>query len=406
MSSPLLRMAVRSFRRNRRRTLITASSVAFSVWLAVVFVGTRQSTYARLLDAGTRAGYGELTIARRAHFEGAGAGSRVALEAAEAQLAGLKGVRAAHPRVVTRAVVATATKSTGAALFGFEPAGERADTNLMLAAHLAGERLSPGDVQGCYAGAALAEHLGLELGGKLVYTTTAVSGEMVSQVAYLRGIFRTGSGELDGHTLLLPLESLRQTLGYGSSEASFVAVYFDEGKEPRLPAATGDVEIQSWRETLPDLASFMRIDEAFYRVLLLFIALIVASGILNTMMLSVLERRRELGVMLALGMTPAGLVLLVTLEAAMVALLGLALGACTVAPFYLYLSRVGIDLSRLFGQKLDAGGVAVDFVIGCKLSVQDVQAIFVVLAALTLLAAAFPAVRAALTDPITTIREP
>jgi ABC-type lipoprotein release transport system permease subunit len=404
MSSLLFRMAARSFRRNRRRTLITASSVAFSVWLAVVFVGTRQSTYARLLDAGTRAGFGEMTIAHRAHFEGAAA--RVGVEAAKAQLAGLEGVRAAHPRVATRAVVATATKSTGAALLGIEPASERADTNLMLAAHLAGERLAPGDLQGCYAGAALAAHLGLELGGKLVYTTTAVNGEMVSQVAYLRGIFRTGSGELDGHTLLLPLASLRHTLGYGAGEASFVAVYFDEDSRPRLPAPAGDVEARSWHSTLPDLANFMRIDEAFYRVLLLFIALIVASGILNTMMLSVLERRRELGVVLALGMTPAGLVLLVTLEAAMVAGLGLALGAVTVAPFYLYLSRVGFDVSWLFGHKLDAGGVAVDFVLGCKLFIQDVQAIGIVLAALTLAAAAFPAARAALTDPITSIREP
>lgn len=406
MSFVLLRIASRSFRRNRRRSLITASSVAFSVWLAVVFLGTRKSTYLRLLDAGTRAGYGHLTIANPAYFETQSGHSRIEVSSILAKISVIPGIRAILPRISSRAVIATANKSTGAALLGIDPTRESPDTNLMLASHVKGQILTADDTSGCYAGSALAEHLGVEIGGKIVYTTTATDGEMVSQVAYLRGTFRTGSGEIDNHTVLLPLKKLRETLAYGDDEVSFLAVYADQEADlpviPRLDRAI----VKSWFETLRDLANFMRIDDVVHRILLFFIGLIVASGILNTMMLSVLERRRELGVMLALGMTPLQLVAIVSLEAGFIAMLGLLMGAITSAPFYFYLNRYGLDLSGFIGQKVDAGGVSIDLVISCLLEWSDLRAIALVLLGLTLLAAALPAVRASTTDPIKTIREP
>ena len=202
--------ASRNLWRHRRRTLITAMSVAFGVWLCVVFVGTRQSTYDRLVAAGTKAGYGHVMIARRGYLETPSAAIRFAFEGPLKDLAAdSEAIRSAVPRILSNAVVMTSGKNTGAALLGIDAAKENGDNNLFLQGLTVGKPWAAEDELGCLVGAAMAEHLKLEPGSKIVYTTTDLNGQMVSHLSYVRGIFRTGSFEFDGHLVLLPLAALQ-----------------------------------------------------------------------------------------------------------------------------------------------------------------------------------------------------
>ncbi len=408
----IARLAGRNLWRNRRRTLVTAASVAFGVWLAVLFVGTRQATYHRLLDASARTGLGTVTLASPAAFSDDDRPSRLGGVARLAELArATPGVEAAVARSLASAVVATATRSAGAQVFGIEPGRESAATSLYLAGLASGEPLASGDGLGCLIGELMAERLGLHVGSKLVYTTSDAGGGLSEQGATVRGLFRTGSAELDGHVLVVALEALRLTLGQGPDEASIVAVYPSPGQDPgdlgdRLARslASDQVQVFPWQETQAELARYVQIDSVVYRLIVGFIAIIIASGILNTMMMNVTERRRELGIMLAVGLSPLALFTMVLLEASLIGLAGLALGIVAVTPFYLFLSLVGIDLTALLGDNLEAGGVAVRLIVSCRLAPGSGAVIALLLMLLTVAAAVFPAAKAALTVPVKTVR--
>jgi len=409
-----IRLGARNLFRNRRRAVITALSVAFGVCVAVVFIGTRQSMYDRLIDSGAKSGYGLLSLSQPGFIAEPSPSSQFSWdESLRQQLAQLPGVTLVAPRIAAMAVIATSKSSTGAALLGIDPEVEPIASNQMLANLVYGTALAPGDQQGCLIGTAMAAHLGVNLGEKVIFTTTDRQGQIVSSIAYVRGTFKTGSLELDGHLVVLPLALMRQTLDYPANGVSFLAIFappesdlaaIGEALKHRLGSLP--LELSSWRKTLPDVAQAIDLDASLYRVLFTFTGIIVSIGILNTMMLNILERRREFGVMLALGLTPVTLVSMVLSEALMIGLLGLVLGALVAAPLYWYLHQFGLDLTIFLKDGVTAQTRGIEDLLGCRLVMGDIKQIAFGLIAMNFLAALYPAVAAARTVPILAIRAP
>ena len=126
---------------------------------------------------------------------------------------------------------------------------------------------------------------------------------------------------------------------------------------------------------------------------------------MNTMLMSVLERTKEFGVLLAIGMSPIKLVYLVLWESIWLGLLGLMLGIMICIPWYHYMDRVGIDFSQLMGENASVAGVAIDPVIHLKLYPETVTTILVGVFLFTLLASLYPAIRAGRTLPLEALKE-
>lgn len=409
----IMHMAARNLWRNRRRTMITASSVAFGVWLAMLFIGTRNSSYQKLIDISARTGFGTVTMAGPGFFDGSGKAPRLANASALAHMVSTEpGVRAAVPRTTANAILTTANRNTGAVMFGVEPRSESSDTSIYLESLQDGRPPDAGDSDGGIIGQVMAERLGVQIGSKIVYTTTDSTGQMTSHVAHVQGIFSTGSTEMDGHVMVLPLSGLSPVLRDDPAAAGLIAVYPEAGADQeelysRLKAkySSAAVEVIPWQVSQTDLSDYVTMDRAMYRILVVFVAVIIAGGILNTMMINIVERRRELGVMLAVGLPPSGLFAMVLLEAGLIGGLGLGLGLIAVAPFYVYLNRVGVDFTAMLGDRIDAGSVVVRLVVNCRLSQVDCLGIALALLAMTLLAAVYPAAKAALTVPVKTMKE-
>ena len=412
MQSLAILLGARNLFRNPRRAIITALSVAFGVCVAVVFIGTRQSMYDRLIESGAMGGYGVFSLSQPGFIAEPTPSSQFAWSEQLQQLtAELPGVSLVAPRISAMAVVATSKSSTGAALLGIDPGLDSKDINLMLANLKSGASLTSGDPQGCLIGRAMAEHLGVAIGQKVTFTTTDRQGQIVSNIAYLRGTFETGSLELDGHLVMLPLTFMRQVLDYPEHGVSFLAFFVPpEADLAKIETiinkrlAGTPLELSSWRKSLPDVAQAIDLDASLYNLLFFFAGIIVSIGILTTMMLNILERRREFGVVLALGMTPSTLVAMVLSEALMIGLLGLCIGALMAAPLYLYLHQVGLDLTIFLSGESSMGPKGVEDFLGCRLTVREVAMIGGLLLLMNLAAALYPAVTAARTVPIDAIR--
>ena len=251
----------------------------------------------------------------------------------------------------------------------------------------------------------------MSLGKKVVYTTTDANGDIVSAIARVSGLFRTGVSEVDGGLALLPLQSVQTVLGYERDEVGFIAVNLHDQRASHVlrdslqaQAPFQDVEVLNWQQTQPDLAGMIAVDKSANRISQLLIALLISAGILNTMLMSVLERIREFGVMMALGMSQRHLFGLVMLESFWLAVIGLIIGVLITIPWYWYMYETGLDLTSAYGDDFSFGGVLLYTVFKIRLFKESIVGILIGLFSLALIAGAYPAWRAGRIPPVESLK--
>jgi ABC-type lipoprotein release transport system permease subunit len=314
-------------------------------------------------------------------------------------------------RVVGQAMLNTARESRGAGFIAIDPLAEDTTTFTVLGAVVAGAPFATSRDRGIILGERLAVNMGVELGDKIVYTMTDRNGDIVSGLARVSGLVRTGAPSVDGGLCLLPIDAVREVLGYGTDEATQVAAFVrDQRHTDRIATSLNrevgpEVTALPWHEIQRELAAFIAIKVGGARFMEALIAVLVAAGIFNTLFVSVMERLREFGIMMAIGWSPGRLSRLIVLESAWLGVLGL-VGAVliTVLPYW-YLATKGIDVSGMMGQDTaEVSGIAMPTTL--KVGIFPTHAAFIAVAAIvaTLLAGLYPAWKAGRVDPVETIK--
>jgi ABC-type lipoprotein release transport system permease subunit len=403
-------MAWRNLWRNRRRTIITVSSLAFGVMTAVVFTGLTDRSLGDAIDLAARMANGHVTVQARDYRDSPSLERSIDGSAAlRARLASDGDVVKVVPRISGQMVAATASDSFGAAFVALDPRLEDADSFAPLGMIVEGKLFS--DAQGIVLGKTLAHNLGASIGRKVVYTLTDKHGEIVSGLARVSGILATGSPNADAALCLLPLDGVRALIGYGPDEATQLAVYL---RDQRVAAATArrlgarvpaGVAALDWAEVNPDLAGFVTVKVIGSEVIEIFVVVLIAAGIFNTLFVSVMERLREFGILLAIGFSPGRLFRLVIWESLWLALVGLAVGIVVTAPLYHYLHVHGIDMSaRVGNNKIEIAGATMAMVVRATVYPDHAVIIAVAIVGVTLLSGLYPAWRAARVQPVDAIK--
>ncbi|MBL4607444.1 MAG: ABC transporter permease [Pseudomonadales bacterium] len=412
----LVGLAWRNIWRRKRRTAITAVSIGFGVFLAVTFSGVGDYSYTNMINASADMGLGHITIEALDYNQSPAPDKNIDQVATIQQsLQRIPGVENSYARILGQGMFASAHKSVGGAFLAIDPNSETSKHNLFLCSLEEGA-LFDANSRGVIVGRGMAKKLKLRLGKKLVYTTTDKNGEIVSEIARVSGIFSTGVKAVDGAFVLLPINSVRRTVGYSKNEASLVAVMIKDQRYTtqvlasvrqqlaQIDPSSKQIEILSWRETQSEVAGLISLDRSSNYISQVLIGLLIAAGILNTLLMSVLERTREFGVMMALGMAPHTLFFLVIIESVCLAFLGLGFGVLLTTPWYFYLNRVGIDMSGAMGGDYTAGGVLIDPVLKLYLYPETIAAILFAVFLLTLLSGLYPAWKAGRTPPVESLK--
>ena len=408
----LATMAWRNLWRNRRRTYITLSAIVFGVFLAVIMMAMQDRNWADMIRLAARLGAGHVTIQHPEYLD------TPTLTRTVQGTDALKRLAADDPhviRVVERitgfTMLATARENVGAGFIAVSPEQEDDETLSLLEAIVAGEFFGSSTDGGIILGEKLASNLDVELGSKLVYTLTDKEGEIVSALARVSGIVRTGSPSVDAGICLLPIDALREVVGFAPDEAIQIAAFVDDQRaSDAAVAALGaeapeGVAVLAWHELQPDLAVFIAMKVGGAKVMMLVLAVLVAAGIFNTLFVSVMERLREFGIMLAVGFSPGQLFRLIMIESAWLAVIGLtAAAAVTVGP-YLYLASTGIDISGMIpADQMEVAGVGMSTVMQVGIYGENVALIGISALVAILLSGVYPAWRAGQADPVETIR--
>ena len=402
----LLALAWKNVLRNRRRSAITAASIAIGVAAMTFLWGFIDGMNRQMIENTTRFFAGDVQI----HLKGYHDDPTLDLTIAEAAPV-LRAVReqpevaAASVRLEGRALASRGDKSRGVVIAGVAP-DEEARVTVLFGAVVQGEPLA-GAAPGVLIGEKLAEALKVRPGEELVFVGQAYDGSVSSGRFPVRGVYRTKIDELDGFVAVMPLETVREFFA-APGGATAIALRLRDRQDlgavrASLAASLGErYEVLGWPSLLPMVAVSVRFHEVVSYVVLLVFFVVVAAAVANPVLMAVLERTREFGIMRAVGMSRGRLLGLVFLESILLGVAGLLAGNAVGLAIAGYFSRFGIDLGAFEAGLRTMPGLS-DVVYPVVRADRSVMLSAIVFA-IACLMAAYPAAKAALLEPVEAIR--
>ena len=370
----LLLLSWRSIWRHPRRTVLTMASMALALALAVVFLAIGDGMYGRLLHEVLRRQGGQLTIENARHLEAPSVDLAVDHVAdLRARLARLPHVATTKVLLVSQGVANSADGAVGIEVMGIEPSHE-ASLSPLPRRLIAGHYLDDRDERSVLLGAESARRLKVGVGDKVVLAGNDVDGQLVQEMARVKGIFRTGALELDGHLVQVPIQFGRRLFGLRPDQATQIGILLDspDAEAPtlrRVRALLADrraLAVWPWQKVMPELSTFMQVDKGSNVVFQVIILLMAAFTIFNTVLMSALERKREFAVMLALGTPRRRVKLQLLFESVALGAAGSALGVLLGASVATWLD--GFSLARWLRDGMEVGGFLMDPVLRMKLT--------------------------------------
>lgn len=402
----MLKLALRNLVRNRRRTLLSVVGIALALAFSVTSRNWRTGVWTSMLGAAISGVAGHVVVQAPGWQEEHDAAMVVNGSAAVADQ-----LRATYPDAIVarRALIpGLLTSPRGAAAVGVSGVEEATERTLTLLDDrlVEGEWLN-GDGRGVLLGRKLADALQVKLGDKIVFMAQVGKGEVESVLLRVRGIYQTGSEQLDAMTASVDLVALQPLLP-GEDAAHQVAVVMPglgvarlDPEPARAVITAGDVLV--WEQAMPALAEQLQVDRKLTSFMYLFLGLIVAVGVLNTVLMGAMERMRELGVMLSLGMRPLQLAWMVLLEGLLMGAIGALCGLLLAAAPYKVLYVDGIDFGEMLAKNVPVAS-PVDTLVRASLDVPGVLVMSLVAVGMTVLASVWPAWIAARLQPVEAMR--
>jgi len=412
----LLMMAWRNLWRQRRRTLITLSSIAFGFALAVLTIGLNDGSHNSMIRNAINMGDGHITI-QDADYAAAPANHKYIENGQQVveilKATGLSG--SIEPRISLQILATTANNSVGAALSGINTLTDQ--WGKMLKPRIVeGEWIGADDHRGILVGDGMARKLKVDIGGKVVLMAGSQGGDSQAQLGRVRGIFDSSIDEMDDFLILSDLSLARLFLAGEGADLSLqpvthFAVFLDDQhqmtalkKQAESAINNDNITVLSWQEMMPQLMQFIAIDDAGNYIFLLVILVMVVFGILNTVLMSVLERTREFGLLRALGMNRRHLLILVFYETTLLSLLAVLVGWIFGLATHAWFANYGLNMASLVGEGTQLMGTFIDPVIYSELSMARVIQITLLVFVTTLITGIYPAIKAARVTPVEALR--
>lgn len=343
-----LAMAYRSVVRNGRRSALTALAVALGLVVVMLMAGLIEGMVANSLADNIRVSTGHLQI-RNINYDVDKAsllakdllrdGEALALEA-EA----LNGVESAAPVLWTGGLLSTPSESIGIEVVGINP--EDAFHAPIREGIVGGEYLNSDDRGRILVGKVLADQMELTVGQRVSLATSNASGAGQEGIFTVAGLVDTGFPGIDQNRVILPLAQAQSFSGVGDRVSGLILVLQDQEQAENMAAQFRgqDMQVETWRDLNGILLDSVEAGLVFYYVIYIIVFLTVAVIIANTLLMSVFERTREIGILASLGMSGGQIMTLVLFEAIILAVFGVLVGLVLGMGAVSYLAVVGISL--------------------------------------------------------------
>ncbi len=321
------------------------------------------------------------------------------------QIDSMAGVKAVTVRVIVNSMIASAETGAGVQIVGVNPEDERQVTNLyekiVEGAYFEGKGRNP-----IIIGEKTAKKLNVNVRSKVVLTMQQMDGEITRAQFKVAGIYKISNSVYEEMTVFVRKSDLTQLIGMDNASGHEIAVLLEDDRtyndmQNKLSARYKNLDVKSWKEIMPEVSLVEEsIDISMYLILgIILFALLF--GIINTMLMAVLERVKELGMLMAVGMNKIRVFTMIMLETLLLAFTGSIIGIILGYLFTVLLMKTGIDLSA-WGEAYERLGYDTvvypvpDLLIAVKVTIM----VFVT----GLVAAVYPAIKALKLKPAEALR--
>jgi ABC-type lipoprotein release transport system permease subunit len=290
-------------------------------------------------------------------------------------------------------------------LIGMEPIRETQVTELHKRIGV-GHFLRPEESYTLLLGATAAKNLQVSLGDEVIIIGYDRFGAMIAESFTLVGIITSGEMGLDSGMAITSLTTLQEMVDMPEQVTTFV-INVDEQQLPNLvtelkQSLVGeDLEIMPWHSMFPVMKEWVTLHNGFLYLFLGIVLFIVLAGELNTLLLSMLDRTREFGILIAIGTTRTQVAMMMVIEAGVIGIIGILLGILLGYAIVLITGIVGIDLSILLGS---TSRFYVDPLIYPQLKLDHLGITASAIFAASLVSGVYPAWRVSLLQPVEAIR--
>jgi len=366
-----IKLAWKNIWRNKRRTLLTVNAIGFGVMALVALYNYYDGFHEQLVKNVIRYQSGHLVVTAPSYQNQMATQLFISnTQAVDSWLRKRAEVKASSHRITVQGLISTAHGSANIVFAGIEPAKEKEITsfskNLNQGTYFEGER-----PRSILLGEELARVLKASIGSKVVALAQGVDGSIGNELFFVTGIFKTQS-DFDKNIAFIQIADAKELLSLPPQSAHQIAIILKD--ENRLKDFQSDfrksfgkpsesqLQVLNWKQVQKPLMAMIELNKSANRLLMMIIIFVASLGIANSILMSILERTREFGVMLAIGTTKEEVVRMVLLETFLLSSVGVSLGnilGCLVTWFFHY---KGFDLSWLTSQSIVVQGTIIETV--------------------------------------------
>jgi ABC-type lipoprotein release transport system permease subunit len=344
-----IKIAWRNLWRNKRRTIITISSVLFALFLALLMRSMQLGSYAGMVESAVKTSTGYIQVHQKGYWADKSIDNTFETSPElEKKILANPNVTMATPRLESFALLSSGMQTKGAAVIGTLPESENEISNLKNRI-ISGEYFSEND-RSILIAEGLANYLKVKVGDTVVMLGQGYHGLSAAGAFPVKGIVKFIQPDMNNALTYIPLPLAQELYASPSRLTSLSIMLADPDKmeatrDELSMIDTENLEVMIWKDMLTELVNGIEGDNINALVTLSILYIVVGFGILGSILMTTMERRKEFGIMVAVGMRRYKLAIIVFFETLIISLIGILAGITASFPLILYFYHNPIPLT-------------------------------------------------------------
>lgn len=401
-----MKLGWRNLWRHKRRSWVVISSIALGLLMILISIGFMNGMIYQMLDNNISTKLGHIAIYKKGFFSNMKLETNfIPDERIMSALARDTNIVAAAPRVKVTAMLRTSESSRGVMIYGVYPDREKKISKINEYTRKGGGSAYLDDPASndILISQSLASKLDVQIGDKIVLMLQDRNNEIVGTGLTVKGFFQTPVEMFDKNVVFMGIERLQEITGLDNNVSEIMVI--TKNKDLAVPVKdrlvraidNPELDIMTWRDMSPELVGVIGLIDQSMMMFYAIVFITIIFSIANTLIMSIMERFHEIGVMKSVGTRPLQVFFMVMFEALNLGAVGLAVGLVLSVVLIKIFGITGIDLSNFMAmmRSWGSGSVIYPFV-----KIGDLLLAVVVVEVTTIIAAIYPAVKAARIKPL------
>lgn len=404
-SGMVVKVAWRNVWRSKTRSLVVVAAVGLGLWAGIFTASFMYGISNQRLTNVISTQISHIQIHQPGFTDDLETG--LVMDSGEnivSQLQQNKSVKGVCGRLASPGMIASATTGTGVIVKGIVPAEEKNVTNIHNKI-IEGNFLDGTAKRQIVIGEKLASYLHVKLKTKIVVKMQDINGNIAEDAFRIWGIFKTNSSKFDESVVFVMRDELNRMLAVNEGLHEIALILYNnedvDAFKKELVRTYPSLSVESWKDLAPELDYISKVMDQYLQIFMSIILLAMAFGIINTMLMAVLERIREIGMLMAVGMNRFRVFLMILLETIFLTFAGVPLGLLLSIATIHYFGKTGVDLA-IFSKGL--ANFDIETVVYPTLDKSFYPMLIMLVMATAILSSLYPAYKALRLHPASAIR--